>query len=163
MSEPRQLDVVATVASPDEVTSPFSGARAAFFHVEVLEIAADGTGWSLGEMLLGDVVVLRIAEPATEVALVVRRAAMRLVGVRTGGVPLDGLPRPPAEAIPLLAKARGRGAPCFREHAVRQGARLRLRAIVEDYSASPVALPGPRLLVRDDLGPLTLDEVLDGG
>lgn len=156
MGEPRQLDVVAAVVSPDDVTSPFSGDRAAFFHVELVAIDPVGTESPIGELVLGDVVVFRgLAEPL-EVAIVVRRATMRLVGVRSGATPLDRLARVPPEAIPLLARANGRGTPCFREHAVRCGTRVRLRATV-DYSASP------RAVVRDDLGAVTIDELLDGG
>ncbi len=179
VSGPRQLDVVATVESPDVIVSPFTGERAAFFHVEMVEVVTGGAEHSLGEVMIGDVVLLHVAELGTDVAVVVRRAVMRLVGPRGAGVPLDSLPRPPPEAIPLLGRARGRGAPCFREHAVRRGAALRLRAIVdaggaggaggaagaaaapEAYSGSSVVRP-LRLVVRDDLAPVTLDEVLAG-
>jgi hypothetical protein len=152
---PRPLDAVATVVTGDDVTSPFTGARAAFFHVALLELGGAGAEHALGEMVLGDVVVLRVAEAGVDVALVVRRATVRLVSVRTGATPLDALARLPPEAVPLLARSRGQGTPCFREHAVRQGARVRLRATVEGS--------GSRAFVRDDLAPVFVDELLGGG
>lgn len=155
MSGPRQLDSVATIVSGDDVTSPFTGARAAFFHVALLELGPAGGEHALGEIVLGDVVVLRAADAGVDVALVVRRATIRLVAVRTGGTPLDALARVPAEAVPLLARARGQGTPSFREHAVRQGTRVRLRAMIEGS--------GSRAFVRDDLSPVFVDELLDGG
>lgn len=167
MGAPRHLDVVLRVTSPDEVTSPFTRARAAFFHVELVEVEADGNARSLGALMIGDVV--RLSSERVALSVVVRRAVMRFVDVRRGGVPLEHLATVPAEAVPLLASARGRGTICFREHAVVRGASLRVRAFVEgpDHTtgfgrSTGAALPDG-LVVRGDVGPITLDEVLDGG
>lgn len=135
------VDVVAIVeasAGGAEVTSPVSGARGALVHLELVEEDV-----SLGEIVLGDTVELRTEDGARYV-VVARRATFGFVGVRRS-VPLD---RAPAELVPLLVRSRGVGRLFVREHVVRVGDRLRLRAQVVGG------------LVRNDDGPVSLDEVI---
>jgi hypothetical protein len=150
------LDAPAEVRSPDGVTSPLSGRHAAFFHVEVLELLPPPLSPRvLGERILGDVVELAVGGRVASV--LVRRAALRFALIRPPPVPLVALP---AELASLVAHTRA-GIPCagplgWREHVVRHGDRIRLRAYVEAVKTSGA----DRLVVRDDLGPVELHEVV---
>jgi hypothetical protein len=147
------IDVIARVASGNDVVSPLSGVRAAFVQVELLE-AAEGALESLGAFILGDVVTLGVEDASIEIDIVARRAELRLLAPRTGGVRVEQVI---PELVPLLARARG-GVLYCRERLVLHGERLRVRAHVERVERSPRT---ERLVVRDDLGPVTLDEVLE--
>lgn len=134
------VDLVATVgrfADAAEVVSPVSGERGVAIHLEVFE-----NDTSLGEMVLGDAIELA-CEDAARYVVVVRRARFAFLGVRRE----LAVEKAPAELVPLLVRSRG-GALVVREHVVREGDRLRLRAQVEGG------------VVRDDLAPLRLDEAL---
>jgi len=176
---PTPLDVVTTVLSPDAVLGPVSGLAAAFVQVEVLErlpetspgqlrserVLSQGAYVSLGAVIFGDLVTLQLdlEGGAATIDLVARRAELHLLSAHErDATPVDhALP----ELVPLLSRAKQGGLLCQREHLVRSGARLRLRAVVERAgravaSRHPSAL-AERLIVRDDLAPVRLDEVLD--
>jgi hypothetical protein len=144
-SEPRRVDAVTRIVSPNVVTSPVSGRKAAFVHIELVEEQ------SLGAVVVGDVVSLDPELPGVlAIDLVVRRASLHLVSLQGGGTPIDVVP---PELTPLLRHATG-GVICVREHLVLQGEKVRLRAVLE-----PVG--GGKLVVRDDLGAVELHEVVD--
>jgi hypothetical protein len=133
------VDVVATLQGfpgAAEVSSPVSDARGLFVHLELFEGEA-----RLGEIVLGDAIELH-ADGARYV-VIARRATFAFVNIRQG-IPLASAP---AELVPLLVRSRG-GALTVREHVFRAGDRVRLRAHVEAG------------LVRDDAGPVRLDEVI---
>lgn len=138
------VDVIAAVAAFDatgrggggEVTSPVTGARGLVVHLELLEGET-----SLGVIVLGDVIEL-IAEDGARYVVVARRATFGFVNVRRA----VALENAPAELVPLLLRSRG-GALVVREHVVREGDRVRLRAHVDAG------------LVRDDAS-MFLDEVI---
>jgi len=119
----------------------------AFLHVEVFE---DDT--LLGEQLVGDIITLE--EGSLRVNVVVRRASFHSVREEEAKkkVPLEGS-RPPPELMALVLRSKRGGALSSRSHAVRIGDRIRLRAIVERAGDG-------MMIVRDDLGPCHLDEVL---
>jgi hypothetical protein len=134
------VDVLATVRcfpGASEVQSPVSDARGLVVHLEVL----DG-GETLGHLVLGDAIELH-ADDGARYVVMARRATFGFVNVRQAK-PLDAAP---AELVPLLVRSRG-GSLSVREHVVRSGDRLRLRAQVEAG------------LVRADDGPVRLDEVI---
>lgn len=158
-----RIDVLARVRSPDGVTSPLSGRRGAFVHLEVLELGPDPLSADLprvlGERILGDVVTLEFdlgsdlgpGRRRRRVDVVVRRAELRFALLRPPPTPLTELP---AELASLVGRSRG-GLLAWREHVVRQGDCVRLRAFVEEQGHD-------RLGVRDDLGRVELHEVVDG-
>ncbi len=157
---PTRIVTVARVVSPDIVRSPLSGRMAAFVRLEALEATTDAVGvgglTSLGAIVLGDVVTLEVDfEDARGVAigLLPRRAELRLVPVE----PALPITRALPELVPLLACAKGTGLLCQRERLVFGGERLRLSAVVERAHGSDAE----RLVVRDDLAPVRLDDVLD--
>lgn len=168
---PTRIDVVVRVVSANNVTSPLSGFKAAFVRLEALERVPrrkedDRVGdaedlFSLGAVILGDLVTLSLANEIT-VELPVRRAELRLVSERTGVMPVH---RAVPELVPLFVHARRSGVLCQREHLVLRGDRLRFHAVVE--RTSQVVAVGyrsgvsERLVVRDDLAPIILDEVLE--
>ncbi len=116
-----RIDAVAEVISPNAVTSPISGRRAAFGRLEVLE--ADG---SLGCVILGDLV--RFAVDGHEVLVPVRRAQLRTISEGH----LAPLSHAIAEIVPLLAGVRSAAVLSIREHLFARGDRLWLRALVDD-------------------------------
>jgi hypothetical protein len=132
------VDVVVTVQpfpGASEIVSPVSSARGLVVHLEVLEGET-----SLGEIVLGDAIELH-AEDGARYVVMARRAVFGFVLDRRAA-PLEAAP---AELMPLLVRSRG-GSLSVREHVVRSGDRLRLRAHVEAG------------LVRDDAGAVRLDE-----
>jgi hypothetical protein len=134
------VDVLATVrpfAGTTEVRSPVSDARGLVVHLEVL----DGDA-SLGEVILGDAIEIHTDEGVRHVVMA-RRATFGFVTPRC----TEPLVAAPAELVPLLVRSRG-GPLYVREHVLREGARVRLRAHVEAG------------LVRDDVGPVRLDEAI---
>jgi hypothetical protein len=159
----RRIDEVARVLSAELVESPISGPilgrRGAFIHVELLEDSGEGGDpRSLGEVIFGDLLTLELGAdggdvgrrtPMPLVEVVVRRAVLHFASLRPSPLPLGSVP---AELAPMLARGRG-GMLLYREHVVRQGDRLRLRAVVEPR--------GDRLAIRDDLSRVDLDEVLE--
>jgi hypothetical protein len=166
---PTRVDVITKLVSPDDVTSPVSGLRAAFVHLEALERvrAHEGSGiqeelFSLGTIIIGDLVTLVLEGRATEVELQVRRAQLRFLSDHTHVLPIaETIP----ELVPLLGAAKHGGILCHRERLVLSGDRLRLRAVVERIArvvAPERSDAGLRLVVREDLAPILLDEVLEG-
>jgi hypothetical protein len=141
---PTPVDVLVTVASANGVTSPISGDPAAIVFVELFEGPE-----LLGSVVFGDLVTLSIEGSDLAIDIVVRRAQLAFVDVPTEPVPIEAAP---SELVPLLQRARRGGIVLRRERLVRHGDRLRLRAIVE-----PAA---DRLIAREDLAPVRLDEVL---
>jgi hypothetical protein len=169
---PTRIDAVVRVSSANSVTSPISGVKAAFVRLEALErvprdTKSDRAGdaedlFSLGVVLLGDLVTLSLADSAIAIELPVRRATLRLVDQPAGVIPVH---RAVPELVPLFAQARRGGVLCQREHRVLCGDRLRLQAVVE-RTTSVVGVgyrsgAPERLVVRDDLAPVLLDEVLE--
>jgi len=138
------LDVIAVVApapAGEPHVSPVSGARGAFFHVEVLEDEQ-----VIGVVLFGDLVRLAYADRVVDV--LVRDI---IVGFPDTRPPPQPLPDPlPPELLPLVLRASGRGVLGFREHVVRDGDRLRLRGAVEAHASRDVVLVA-RARLRLDL------------
>ena len=175
-SAPAKVSVVTTIVSGGPVTSPVTGVRSAIIFLEVLERVAVTSGVgvevdlgpgresdryeTLGEVLLGDVATLR-DEDGDEIAIVAGRARISPQLPRGGGTLLAQLP---AELIPFARKATGRGALCYRELAFREGDKVRLRAVVEaSASAAPMGSGSDAkrsYIVRDDLAPIVLEEML---
>jgi hypothetical protein len=155
---PTRVDLLTRVESPDDVRSPVSGRSAAFVHVEVVEQLSGVSAHeaSLGSVIFGDLLTLSIeGEKVLMVDIVVRRATFRPIRPRVGS-PLVHIP---SELVPVVSRSRG-GTLAHYEHLVMHGNRLRLHAIVE--SADPPGRAGsPRLIVRNDLAPVVLDEVLE--
>jgi hypothetical protein len=158
--EPGAVELVATVVSPDATTSPLTGARCVFAYVELLEhlgtdpqrIGSVEEEVALGAMVYGgDPFVLR-DEHGDEVSLVARRVRVELASALHTRTPLEQVP---AELIPFLRRASGRGAVCYRERALREGDKVRLEAVVEGHRS------GTRVsyVVRDDLRPTYLKEL----
>lgn len=171
------VSVLTTIVSPSTVVSPFTGMRAGFVLVELVERIpttndpsdggeAGGEAVSdaydvVGRFVLGDVVTLRDAD-GDEITIVSRRARIEPALPRRWATPIT---RMPPELVPLLQGATGRGVLCYRELAVSAGDKLRLRAVVEPTS-SIVAdgyRSGTRLTyrARDDLAPVVLEEVFE--
>ena len=153
----RRIDAIATVISPNRVVSPISGRAAAFVHVEVVERLGDlEIDEHLGAVIFGDIVRVELPDHA-RIDVVVRRAELRFALGREPAVPLvDAV----AELVPMLQRARRGGVLCHREHLVLEGSRLRLRAVVETGAYSPEA---GALVLRDDLAPVVLEDLLDEG
>jgi hypothetical protein len=167
------VSVLTTIVSPSTVVSPFTGMRAGFLLVELLEripVANDEDAAGdvakdrydlLGTVILGDVVTLR-DQDGDEITIVARRAQFKAALPRRGGTPIT---RMPPEIAPLLSRTTGRGVLCYRELTMSTGDTLRLRAVVEP-TQSIVAdgyRSGTRLtyLARDDLAPVVLEEVFE--
>jgi hypothetical protein len=154
--EPTKVSVLTTLVSGGSVASPITGIRAAIVVVDVLEHVLSHGYEVLGTVVLGDLVTLR-DDHGDEITVVVGKT--RIVRVASGleGVPLE---KPPAELVPLLSKATGRGVICYRELTLGEGAKVRLKAVVEPrqvgYSGTKSAFG-----VRDDLAPVVLEEVFD--
>ena len=114
----------------------------------------------LGILNLGDVATLR-DEDGDEITIVVGRVRIDPQLPQRGGTPLTSVP---AEVVPFLEQARGRGIICYRELALRDGDHVRLKAVVEPTRS--VASSGYRsgttvsYVARDDLAPVVLEEVL---
>ena len=137
------VDVVATVREfpgAGEVQSPVSDARGVVVHLELFELRDRET--SLGSVMLGDAIEL-VTEDGAKYVVMARRAELAFVQTRRAK-PLETAP---PELVPLLVRSRG-GALSVREHVIRAGDRLRLRAQVE------------ACLVRDESTPVRLDEVI---
>lgn len=174
------VEVLVSVVSPNVVTSPISGLQSALLQVELLERIAlaqghgqafggafgrDGGAYdefvSLGLVLLGEILVLRDAH-GDEISVVTGRARFESATPRNGGTPID---RVPAELVPLLRRASGRGIVCYREFLLVEGDKVRLKAVVEPSQV--VVTSGyrsgatVRYLARDDLAPVVLEEVLE--
>ena len=174
--EPGSVDVLTSVVSTNVVTSPVSGMQSALLQIELLErietqqrpleaFGGDAEGLdyfaSLGVALFGDVLVLRDAA-GDEISIIASRARFEPTTPFNGGVPIA---RVPAELVPFLRRASGRGVVCYRELALLQGDKVRLTAVVEP-SQSVIAAgyrSGTQLryLARDDLGPVVLTEVIE--
>jgi hypothetical protein len=173
-AEPFQVSVITRLVSPSSVVSPFTGMRAGILQVELVERVPDSNDPharngsvgdrydSLGALVLGDVATLR-DEAGDEIKIMVRRATIQPVSSRDGGTPIV---RIPAEIVPLLGRATGRGVLCYRELALSDGDKVRLRAVIEPTRR--VVADGDRsgtrvtYLARDDLAPVVLEELFDG-
>lgn len=149
LAGPARVDVITKVSSPNKVTSPISGSQAAFVQVEALQQGPLGPH-SLGAVILGDLVTLELEGGAVAIELAVRRATLHFLDERSDAVPMQ---RAIPELVPFFERARFGGVLCQREYLVLSGDRLRLRAVVERK--------GERLMVRDDLAPVLLDEVIE--
>jgi hypothetical protein len=174
--EPRQPVPVAaltTIVSSPTVVSPFSGVRASIVVIELVERIPlanehrpgnEGVSdfyESLGTVVLGDVATLRDLD-GDEITIVVRRARVELVTRAAGATPLV---RAPAEVVPLLRRATGRGVICYREVTLGPGEKILLKAAVEPSTS--IVTTGDRsgtrttYVTRDDLAPVVLVEVVD--
>jgi hypothetical protein len=172
-ADPFHVSVITRLVSPSSVVSPFTGMRAGILHVELLERMPDSNDPharnaavtprydSLGALVLGDVVTLR-DEAGDAIDILVRRASIQPASSRGGGTPVG---RMPAELVPLLRRATGRGVLCYRELTLSAGDTLRLRAVVEP--SRRIVAEGSRsgvrvtYVARDDLAPVVLEEVSD--
>jgi len=170
---PAPVSTLTTLVSPPGVVSPFTGMRACIVVIELCEripLTNDsGAGSevvtdrydSLGFVVLGDVATLR-DEDGDEITIVVHRARIEPALHARGGTPIS---RAPAEVVPLLRKATGRGVVCYRELTLGTGDSIRLKAVVEP-STSVVASgyrSGTRrtYVARDDLAPVVLEELFE--
>ncbi len=137
------VDLLASVASDDAVTSPLTGRRGAVVVVDVFErmppswplgpSAAPTRGprveREVGRAILGDTIVLDADGGA--LVVVARRARFAFVSDGESGL----LDRAPAELAFLLAAAKGSGALAWRERVVVRGARLHVRCVVTPSAA----------------------------
>lgn len=146
VSGPTPIEVDAVVLTEDSVRSPLSGVNAALVVVDVVERATP-LERDVGRVVIGDTLVLRA--DGGELAIVARRARFAFVGNDTGGAPLETIP---PEIAGVLGAARGAGALAWREHVVRRGMKLRVRAIVE--------ASGGRFVARGDLAPILVSEIV---
>lgn len=163
--------MVTTIVSASAVASPITAARAAIVHIEVLERlggASDASAEStpeldayaaLGVVVLGD--LLRLRDPdGDEITIVARRARIRPASPQPPAMPLEHLP---AEMVPILGKASGRGVLCYREITLGTGDAVLLTAVVESSGVVPTADgAGTRkaFVARDDLAAVVLEPVL---
>lgn len=164
---PTAIDVLARVASPNDVVSPITGARGACIYVEVFErrdlVRSDEL---LGTIVFGDLVSFSIdleghEATTTSVDIVVRRAELRFTSPATSPEVLEAAV---PELVPILRTQRGGGVIRYSERRIRCGEELRLRAVVERGAvAADRPERGARLILRDDLAPVELDEVLSVG
>lgn len=174
---PRPVAIAAltTIVSAPDVVSPFTGMRTCILVIEVVErippTNARGLGNEvvsdlfepLGTVVLGDMATLRDLD-GDEITVVVRRARFALAHPAGAAMPLA---RAPAEIVPLLQRATGRGVVCYRELALGPGERLLLKAVVEPSTRVVGAgyRSGTRTtyVARDDLARVVLEEVFDSG
>lgn len=172
-SGPREVSVLTTIVSADSVVSPMSGLRAALVDIEILERIRRSPGAArgsieetdtdtfelLGTFVCGDVLTLR-DEDDDEITIVARRARIDPQLSFRKGTPLT---RVPPELAPLLSRATGRGVICYRELLLREGDKLRLKAVIEPSQS--VVSNGYRsatrssFVARDDLALVVLEEV----
>jgi hypothetical protein len=158
-AETESVDLVmAVLSSSIEVVSPFSGQRCAFLHVELFENESS----LVGEQILGDVVTLSTPRETVNhtVKVVVRRATFHSVLLRTD--PPIRIERAIAPEVMALAAVHSKGGVLsYRERPILIGERVRLRAIVERVPGrSSSAATSVQMVVRGDLGPCRIDEVL---
>jgi hypothetical protein len=170
---PTEVSLLATVLSPNAITSPISGVTAALFQLELVERLppADSHAFAhsrevadvyafLGSTVVGELLVLETDDGA-QITIAARRARLAFA---TGYDRATPLTNPPPELIPHLRNASGRGVICFREQTIRAGDRFRLEAFVE--SVPTVGAEGYRstaavsFVVRTDAAAL-LAEVLE--
>ena len=157
---PTLVDVEVRVASPNALTSPVTGMRAAAFVIEVLSRGIDGSELRrAGALTIGDRLELEGRGDVPILALA-QRVAFGFVTGTTGGHPITTAP---PELVPLLAAIPLGGTACFREHAIVNGDRMRLRAVVE---RSEIVVTGADrsetrslLVVRDDRHAPVLEEL----
>lgn len=162
---PTAIDVLARVTSPNDVVSPITGARGACIRVEVFErrdpSALVRPDELLGAVVLGDLVSVSIdleGHETVSVDVVVRRAELRFTSPATSPEVLEvAVP----ELVPILRRQRGGGEICYSERRIRGGDECRLRAVVERGASADGR--GARLVLRDDLAPVELDEVISAG
>lgn len=159
------VNVEVRVVSPNAVTSPVTGMRAAAFVVEVVSrregsdalLSNVPTLEPVASLVVGD--QIELAPEAGEVAIVAMLRRMKLV-FETDAAGGRSLTSAPPELVPLLAKVPFGGTAAFRERALAHGDRVRLRAVVE---RAAIVVPGSEtrvvLVVRDDLGPAVLEEI----
>ena len=160
-----------TVVSDNVVISPLSGLASAFLQIDLLErLSLDRAGFQdnerddeffvLGSAKYGQVLTLRDGD-GDEVSVVATRIRFEPATL-IGGQPVAHVP---AVLAPYLRNATGRGVICSREHALRTGDAVLLKAVIEP---SPHVVPDGyrsgtaiRYLPRDDLAPVVLVEVLE--
>lgn len=139
------LDV--RVGGAASVRSPISGRMAAFVQVALFETG----GRSIGGMVLGDLVPLEVVGADASIDLLVRRATLEPEAPRAEPVSLED--PVPAELVPLLRGAAGRGALRASERLFQPGDVLVLRAVVEPSPAGGLR----RFALRTDLAPVVLE------
>ena len=172
-AQPVSVSTLTTIVSSATVASPFTGMRACILVIELVERMpleggdcrandlVDHVYQSLGFVVLGDMATLR-DEDGDEITIVVPRVRIEPALHARGGTPLV---RAPAEIVPLLRMATGRGVVCYHELTLGTGDAVRLKAMVEPTSS--VAFDGYRsstrttYVARDDLAPVALEEVLE--
>jgi hypothetical protein len=164
---PSSVSFDGTVVTPNEITSPLTGKRAAALRVTLLarrvspgprdgETAGVDLGGGggpdvftrIGDVWYGTSIVVADAD-GREVLVATSGLGLRAATADRGAAPL-GTQVPP-ELAPLLGAAAA-GLVCYREALVLEGARVRLRATV-----FPI---GPRRWeTRSDFGPVVLHEI----
>ena len=163
--QPAEVEVLAKVSSPNVVTSPINGTRAALLRIEVVERLhapdrdAPAERYSLlGTTVLGDVVTL-VDEAGAELSIIAHRAHFPS---STPRAPAATLERLPPELAPLLKRATGRGVICYRELPLRQGDEVLVRAFIEATTAVIASgyrdAPTVRYVARSDLGVVEIEE-----
>jgi hypothetical protein len=170
---PVLVETLTTIVSPANVVSPVSGMRACIVVIELVERVPlrqeYGAGdeierdvyESLGFVVLGDVATLRDPD-GDEITVVTRRARITPSQHARGGTPVS---RVPAELVPFLSRATGRGVVCYRELTLGMGEKVLLKAVVEPTAS--VVPSGYRsgtrttYVARDDLAPVVLEEVFE--
>jgi hypothetical protein len=172
LRRPERAVATCAVTSPNDRTSPLTGIRAAAFHVALFERYHVDRGnrsdhgvehlEPLGAVIFGQ--TLQLVSDDEGLVIEVPLEGARL-SFRSADRDAQLLERAPAELAALAARAQGHGLVCFRESAIGQGDRFRLRATREPQSG---AGPGDyrkaaraALVARPDLGPVELEEILD--
>jgi hypothetical protein len=146
LAEAEPVDLFAVVETDDLVTSPLTGARAAVVVVDLVERATPLEN-EAGRAVLGDTLVLRA--DGGEVVIVARLARYAFVSDGARGE----VRHAPPEIAFLLSGARGKGTLGWREHLLRRGARVHLRAVVAPSAQG-------RFVARDDRAPVLISEPL---
>lgn len=172
LRRPERAVATCVVTSPDDLTSPLTGIRAAAFHVALFERYRMDRGdrsnhgvehlEPLGAVIFGQTIQLVSDDEGLLVEVPLEGARITFRGADRNVQPLE---RAPVELAPLAARAQGHGLVCFCESAIGQGNRFRLRATLEprsgtgrdDYRSAPSAA----LVARPDLGPVEMEEILD--
>jgi hypothetical protein len=161
------VELLVVIISPNGVVSPVTGARAAILHMELEEQLTDeeprrrlgrpkaGARVSLGDVVYGDLITCR-DEDGAELSFVASRARFRFDETRRERRSIAAVP-------PALARSLGNphgGALSYREHAVLEGDRLLVQAIVEPTRNAITlgyrSVPRFAFITREDLAPVFL-------
>jgi hypothetical protein len=145
ITAPTPVAMEMIVLSRNLAQSPFDGARAALFRIDVVEGDRD-----LGAIVVGDTLVLGASDGA--VTLVATRATFVFYDRWIAPTPLVTTP---PEIVALLRGASGSGALAYRAHALANGQRVILRAVVEPAGSRS-------FVTRHDLAPVIVEEIFSG-